>query len=158
MIDLKKGVVELLSGEDEVDVNLKAYIHLSALFIPSFLKQKEAAIINISSGLEFIPLALFPVYCATKAAIHSFSLSLRHQLKDTSVRVFEVIPPTTDTELDHGSREKRDMERGIPATEVAKAAMDGLEKDIYEIPVGQAANLRLGSRTNPDELFNRMNH
>jgi uncharacterized oxidoreductase len=88
MIDLKKGINELSAGEDEIEVNLKACVHLSALFIPSFLKKKEAAIINVSSGLCFVPIAIMPVYCATKAAIHSFTLSLRHQLRDTSVKVF----------------------------------------------------------------------
>lgn len=107
MIDLKKGTQDLLDGEDEIEVNLKAYIHLSAYFIPLFLKRKEAAIVNISSGLAFIPIAIMPVYCATKAAVHSFSLSLRHQLKNTPIKVFEIIPPTVDTELDRGAREEK---------------------------------------------------
>ena len=158
MIDLKKGTDDLFDGEDEIEVNLKACIHLSAYFIPIFMKQKEAAIINVSSGLGFIPIAIMPVYCATKAALHSFTLSLRHQLKNTSVKVFEVIPPTVDTELDKGARAKRGQtDRGIPPIEVAKATIDGLEKDEYEIAVGMAQNLRMGARNNPDQLFQNMN-
>jgi uncharacterized oxidoreductase len=158
MIDFKKGAEELFAGEDEIEINFRTYVHLSAYFIPLLMKQKEAAIMNISSGLGFIPLAIMPVYCATKAAIHSFSLSLRHQLKNTPVRVFEIIPPTTDTELDKGTRAKRGMEnRGIPPAEVAKAALEALEKDEYEVAVGMANNLRAGSRNNFEQIFQNMN-
>ena len=107
VIDFKKGTEELFDGEDEIEINLKAYVHLSAYFIPLFLERKEAAIINISSGLGFVPIAIMPVYSATKAAIHSFSMSLRYQLRNTPIRVFEVIPPTVNTDLDKGARERR---------------------------------------------------
>ena len=158
MIDLRKGINELSAGEDEIEVNLKACVHLSALFIPSFLKKKEAAIINVSSGLCFVPIAIMPVYCATKAAIHSFTLSLRYQLRDTSVKVFEVIPPTVDTELDKGVRAQRGQEdRGIPPVEVAKATLKAVENDQYEVPIGMAENLRTGARTNPEQVFQNMN-
>jgi uncharacterized oxidoreductase len=158
MIDLKKGTQDLFKGEDEIEVNLKAYIHLSAYFIPLFLEKKEAAIVNVSSALGFIPLAAMPVYCATKAAIHSFTVSLRHQLKNTNVKVFEVIPPMVDTELDKGARERRGQtERGILPSEVAKATIEGLEKNEYEIAVGMAQNLRMGARSNPEKIFQDMN-
>jgi uncharacterized oxidoreductase len=158
MIDFRQGPSELINGEDEVGINLVAPIRLSAYFIPQLANQKEAAIINVSSGLGFIPLSIMPVYCATKAALHSFSLSLRHQLRSTAIKVFEVIPPTTDTELDHGARGKRGQtDRGIPPEEVAQATLNGLEKDLYEIAVGQAEGLRRGARENPDEIFQNMN-
>jgi len=158
MIDLKKGINELSAGEDEIEVNLKAYVHLSALFIPLFLKKEEAAIINVSSGLCFVPIAIMPVYCATKAAIHSFTQSLRHQLSDTSIRVFEVIPPTVDTELDKGARaQRRQEDRGIPPVEVAKATLKALENDQYEVTIGMAENLRMGATTNPEQIFQNIN-
>ena len=158
MIDLKKGINELSAGEDEIEVNLKAYVHLSALFIPLFLKKEEAAIINVSSGLCFVPIAMMPVYCATKAAIHSFTQSLRHQLRDTSIRVFEVIPPTVDTELDKGARTRRRQEdRGIPPVEVAKATLKALENNQYEVTIGMAENLRMGAMTNPEQVFQNIN-
>ena len=122
------------------------------------MKQKESAIINVSSGLGFVPLAICPVYCATKAAVHSFCISLRHQLKNTSIKVFEIIPPIVDTELDKGARDKRGQEdRGIPPSEVAVAALKGIEKDEFEIAVGMAQNLRKGARANPEQTFNNMN-
>jgi uncharacterized oxidoreductase len=84
-VDFTKGESDLLDGEDEIQVNLSATIHLSAMFIQQLMKFKESAIINISSGLGFVPLTIVPIYCATKAAIHSFSWSLRHQLRKTNI-------------------------------------------------------------------------
>jgi uncharacterized oxidoreductase len=158
MVNLRKGTRDLFNGEDEIEINLTAPINLSAYFIPSFLKQKEAAIINISSGLGFVPIAAMPVYCATKSAIHSFSLSLRHQLRDTSIKVFEIIPPIVDTELDKGARGERGQEdRGIPPLKVAQATLKALENDEYEIAIGMAENLRTGARKNPDQAFQNIN-
>jgi uncharacterized oxidoreductase len=159
MIDFKKGIDKLARHENEVDINFTSTIQLSAYFIPLFMQRKESAIINISSGLAFIPLAMMPVYCATKAAVHSFSVSLRHQLKNTPVKVFEVIPPTVDTELDKGTRAQRNMAyRGIPPSDVAVATMKALASDEYECAVEQAKNLMEASRFNFAEQFGRMNH
>jgi len=158
MIDFKKGTYDLVNGEDEIEINLMAYIYLSAYFIPLLLKRKEAAIINVSSGLAFIPLAAVPVYSATKAAIHSFSLSLRHQLRDSSIRVFEIIPPIVDTELDRGAREERKQEdRGIPPFEVTKVVLKALENNEYEVAIGMAQYLRDGSRNSPEQTFKNVN-
>jgi len=97
-IDFRTGR-NLPQVDAELSTNLAGPIHLSALLIPLLRKQKHSAIVNISSGLAFTPLAAVPVYCATKAAIHAFTLSLRHQLRNTSVRVFEAAPPIVRTEL-----------------------------------------------------------
>jgi uncharacterized oxidoreductase len=157
-IDFTKGTDEILSGEDEIQTNFSAPVQLSALFIPHLMKQEYAAIVNVSSGLGFIPLTIVPVYCATKAALHSYSVSLRHQLRNTKVKVFEVIPPTVDTELDRGARERRRQEyRGIPAADVAEATLAGLLKNEDEITVGQAQGLRAGTRQEADQIFQRMN-
>jgi len=157
-IDFKKGAVDLMSGENEIEINLQAPIHLSALFIPHLMKQKEAAIVNISSGLAFVPIAIMPLYCATKAAIHSFSLSLRHQLKGTSIKVFEIIPPTTDTGLDRGARDKRGQtDRGVKPEVVAASAIGAMEKDNYEVAIGQAQFLMDSSRKEPERTFQMIN-
>ncbi|WP_140000054.1 SDR family oxidoreductase [Paenibacillus paridis] len=84
---------------NEIATNLDAPIHLSMLFASFFAGQKEAAILNVTSGLAFTPFAIAPIYSATKAALHSFSMSLRHQLSDTSVEVIEVAPPAVNTDL-----------------------------------------------------------
>jgi uncharacterized oxidoreductase len=80
---------------------------------------------------------------------------MRYQLKDTSIKVFEIIPPTVDTELDKG---RRTSYRGINHSEVAKATLIAVEKDDFEVAVGEAENLRSGSRNNFEQFFSRMNH
>jgi len=154
-IDLKKGTTKLFAGEDEIQTNLAAPIHLSAYFALLLAKKKNAAIINVSSGLGFVPIAAMPVYCATKAGVHSFTVSLRHQLKDTSVKVFEIVPPAVDTELGGGSASEE--YKGIPASEVAAATMKALAKDKYEIIVGEARNLVSGSKKNFAKAFGELN-
>jgi uncharacterized oxidoreductase len=155
-IDLTKGTSDISKSEDEIDINFKAQVYLSALFIPILSKQKEAAIVNVSSGLGFVPLAMFPIYCATKAAIHSFSLSLRQQLRDTSVKLFEVIPPTVyDTELKGKPIEK--SEWSISSAEMADAVLNGLKKDEYEIASGGSKSWISASRGDLDQAFKRIN-
>ena len=157
-IDIRKGAADLLRGEDEVQVNLIAPIHLAACFAPLLMAKKHAAIINVSSGLAFVPIAAMPVYCATKAGIHMFTVSLRHQLKGTSVKVFEIVPPMVDTEL--GKRPTRHSESGyggIPPSEVAIETMRALENDEYEIVVGKAKGLVEGSRKAFERRFQELN-
>ena len=104
-IDLKKGI-KSLEGENEIKINLEATIYLSTLFIPFLNSKKEAAIVNISSGLAITPLAAVPIYCATKAGVHTFTKCLRSQLSDTSIEVFEVLPPIVISELNMEHRKK----------------------------------------------------
>jgi uncharacterized oxidoreductase len=164
VIDFKRGLADLdrhreVDEEDEIEINFRAYVQMAAAFVPDLIKQKEAAIVNVSSGLGFIPLTIMPVYCATKAAIHSFSLSLRHQLSDTPIKVFEIIPPTVDTELDKGARASRgQQDRGIAPGLVAKEALPRMEKDDYEIAIGRAGNIRAASGIDFDRIFANMNH
>jgi uncharacterized oxidoreductase len=83
----------VVDAEAIVTTNLLGPIRLTAALLPHLLKQSRAAIMTVSSGLAFVPLSMTPTYCATKAAIHSYTQSLRYQLKDTSVQVLELIPP-----------------------------------------------------------------
>jgi uncharacterized oxidoreductase len=144
--------------QKEIDTNLTAYIHFCALFSQHLQQKKEAAIINISSGLAFIPITAVPVYCATKAAIHIFSVALRHQLKNTPVKVFEIAPPTVDSHLNEEGREKRGMrDRGIKPEEFAKPAIEAIQNDQFEACIGQAENLYNASKQNFEAVFERMN-
>jgi uncharacterized oxidoreductase len=152
-IDFRKGETEYLNGDSETDINLEATFHLTALFTPHLMKQTESAIINVSSGLGIVPLVIVPVYSATKAALHSFSISLRKQLANTSVKVFEILPPIVDTDLDSGARDKRGQtDKGISAEKVAIESVKAIANDKLEIPIGIVKVLRIGSRINP-KLF-----
>ena len=94
-------------AEAVIATNLLGPIRLTSALLPLLLTQPQAAILTISSGLAFVPLSLSPTYCATKSAIHSYTQSLRYQLKDTAVQVIELIPPYVQTELT-GARQAND--------------------------------------------------
>lgn len=143
LADMTKPV-DLSRVNLEVETNFIAPLHLASLFVPHFSgKQSGAAIVNISSGLAFVPLAFMPVYCATKAAIHSLTLSLRYQLRHTAIRVFEIAPPAVDTELGSDRRaDKTQSHGGMPVDEFIKAALEALANDTLEAPVGTAINSR----------------
>ncbi len=151
--DLTKPV-DLAPVRNEVETNFIAPLHLASLFAGHLKTKKDAAIINISSGLAFVPIAFMPVYCATKAAIHSLTLSLRHQLRNTSIKVFEIAPPSVDTELGYHHREdKTQSHGGIPIHEFLAEAMEAIKADLYEAPIGQAKGLRAKG----EDLFGVMN-
>ena len=129
-IDLKKGYDELKSGEDEIAINFVATVELIALFIGHLMKRPSAAIINVSSGLGFMPMPNTPIYSATKAAIHTYSVVLRQQLKDTSVRVIEIVPPMVDTDLNKEGRNAAHIKfRGVSIAEYIPTNIKGLEND-----------------------------
>jgi uncharacterized oxidoreductase len=139
--------------QEEIAINFEAPVHLSALFIPHLRQQARPAIVNVTSGLSFTPLARAPIYCATKAAMHSFTLSLRHQLKDTPIRVVELIPPAVDTDL--GGPGLHTF--GVKIEEFMNAAMPRLEAGDLEVTYGFAAQASRGSRAELDAMFERMN-
>jgi uncharacterized oxidoreductase len=85
--------------EQTLATNLLGPMRLTEALLPHLLKQPSAAIVIVTSGLAFVPAALYPTYSATKAALHSYSQSLRFQLRNTSVRVIEIVPPYVQTEL-----------------------------------------------------------
>lgn len=141
MIDFKKGTEDLIrhrtaDGEDEIDINFSSLVYMTALFTPHLMKQKEAAIINVSSGLIFHPMPALPIYCATKAAVHMLTILLRQQLEGTSVKVFELILPMVDTNLDKGARKARGQTYfGITADELVHPTLKAFGADEYEIRV-----------------------
>lgn len=100
---------DLADAEAIVATNLLGPIRLTAALLPLLQQQPRATIVNVSSGLAFVPLALTPTYCATKAAIHSYTESLRYQLRGTRVEVLELIPPYVATHLMSGADDPRAM-------------------------------------------------
>ncbi len=140
----------------EIAINFDAPIHLSILFIPLLLKNAEKGprIMNVSSGLAFVPIAQAPVYCATKAAIHSFTLSLRKQLSDTPIRVIEIIPPAVQTDLGGAGGHAF----GAPLDEYADATFAHIQEGVLdEIPFGFSAKTSNASRAELDAIFANLN-
>lgn len=153
LTDLTKPV-DLNRVNSEIATNLVAPIHLTSLFTQHLFTKKDAAIINISSGLAFVPIAFMPVYCATKAAIHSITLSLRHQLRNTAVKVFEIAPPAVDTELGSDRRaDKTQTHGGMPVADFLAEAMEAIKNDKLMAPIAMAKN----SYENREALFEVMN-
>lgn len=108
------------TAEATIATNLLGPIRLTAALLPHLLKQPHAAVINVSSGLAFVPKAATATYSATKAAIHSYTESLRHQLGGTSVEVVELVPPGVQTDLMPGHAQNPRM---MPLDEFIDEAM-----------------------------------
>ena len=144
---------------EEISANLLGVIRVTAAFLPCLRKQKSATIVNVTSGIGFVPIARTPIYCATKAAVHSFSLSLRHQLKDSPVKVVELIPPLVDTKL--GGFSKRaggGIPTPMPLDTFIAATMEGLAGNADEVAIGDAKNLTGASGLETvKKIFARMN-
>ena len=146
-IDLTKGYDALKSGEDEIEINFVATVELTALFIDHLMKRPAAAIVNVSSGLGFVPMVNTPIYSATKAAIHTYSLVLRQQLKDTPIRVVEIVPPMVDTDLNKAGRDSAHLRfRGISISEYIPTVMKGLENDADMVFHGDGEEIMTQSR------------
>ena len=137
----------------EIAINLEAPVHLSMLLVPHLLGRERPAIVNVSSGLAFVPLAAVPIYCATKAAIHSFTVSLRRQLADGPIAVVEVIPPALNTDL--GGKGVHDF--APPVDPFADAAFAALAAGRTEITYGFSEESSRASREEREEIFERMN-
>jgi uncharacterized oxidoreductase len=135
----------------EIEINLGGPIHLSMLLVPYLMHQDTPRIVNVSSALGFAPLTPMPIYCATKAALHSFSQSLRYQLRDTPIKVIEVVPPAVKTHLGGSHAFGEDLDA------FADAIIKQLWADVPEASFAQANALIRASRGELDERFESMN-
>ena len=145
-------------AEATITTNLLGTIRLTTALLPHFLSRPEATIITISSGLAFVPLAMTPTYCATKAAIHSYSQSLRYQLKDSNIRVVEIAPPYVQSEL-MGVRQASDP-MAMPLNDYIAETLAILEAnpDATEVLVDRVRPQRFAeARGEYDAFFNAHN-
>lgn len=140
-------------SQKEITINFEAPLHLSHLFLEHLSEVKNAAIMNVSSGLAFVPMTISPVYCATKAGLHSFTQSLRHQTTKLGIKVFEIIPPAVDTELGGAGIHIS----GVSVQEFTASVKEQLIADNEEIAYGFASNTNKASREELDVIFKRMN-
>src|SRR6185437_5171753 len=131
----------------EVNINLSGVIRMTSAFI-DILTVNKGTVINVSSALAFVPLPSAPIYCAAKAAVHSYTQSLRFQLEGTGVEVIEVMPPAVKTDL------TADLPEGslklITTDDLVKQSFAALKAGVQEIRPGQAKQLAFLRRLAPD--------
>lgn len=136
---------DLADAEAIVATNLLSPIRLTAALLPLLQKQPYSTIMTVSSGLAFVPLATTPTYCATKAAIHSYTQSLRYQLKATATEVLELIPPYVATDLMSGASDPRAMPLDKFITEVMEILR--IQPAASEICVENVKRLRFAAES-----------
>lgn len=147
---------DLNDAEAIVATNLLGPIRLTAALLPLLQKQPRSTIMNISSGLAFVPLALTPTYCATKAAIHSYTQSLRYQLRASTTEVLELVPPYVATNLMNGASDPRAM----PLDKFIAEVMEILKTQpaVAEICVEKVKPLRFAAESGHyDSVFQGLN-
>jgi len=140
---------ELLRSEVEVDCI--APILLATQLLPHMKQQPSAAIVDVTTALVFAPNAAFPFYAVSKAGLRAFTQCLRFQLKDSHIKVFEVIPPMVDTALSKSNGSK------IAPKQVASETLKGIERDWFEIKVGRSKSLAMLSRISPSFAYSVIN-
>jgi uncharacterized oxidoreductase len=156
--NLKSPQNGLAESEATITTNLLGPIRLTAALLPHLQKQARATVMNVSSGLAFVPMAMTPTYCATKAAIHSYTQSLRYQLRETSVQVVELIPPYVQTELT-GVRQANDP-NAMPLGEFIAETINILKSspDATEVCVERVKPLRFAESSGGyDAFFKKFN-
>jgi uncharacterized oxidoreductase len=150
--DLSKPVDDALIVST-LTTNLMGPIRLTGALVEHLQQQSDATIINVSSVLGFVPLAIAGVYSSTKAAIHSYTQSLRYKLKDTSVRVVEIAPPWVQTDLLNSNDEPRAM----PLAPFIEQTMRELGTDADEAVVEVARPLRNNAGPNEAAFVTQFN-
>lgn len=153
LCDFVNGAEGSVAIEEEVQINLLAPLKLTSMLLPLLQRQAAAAVVIVSSGLAYVPVSRATVYCATKAALHSFSHTLRHRLRKTGVRVFELLPPLVDTDLSRTLHMPK-----MRAERVAATLLKGLKREHYEVRVGMVKPLYMASQFLPlfaERMLNR---
>jgi len=152
--DASLGLEELTR---EIQTNVMGPVWMIQQFLPLLKRQEHAAIVNVSSGLAFVPMPFKPIYCATKAAVHSYTQSLRVQLEPTGVKVFELAPPATAGTEFNADTDAHQLNASfmMDLSKMVRVAIRGLAKDKREILPGASPMLKLMGRVAPS--FTLMN-
>lgn len=141
----------------EIDINLNGTMRMVQRFLPLLMRQKDGLIVNVSSGLAFVPFPISPAYSAAKAGVHAYTRCLRVQLKDTRVKVVELAPPLTETPLYQAEFARRmNGQRGMPVDVLVRKAIASIEAGRTEIRPGQSNLLKIASRVAPGLIFREM--
>jgi len=150
---LDTGVNVFEKASQEIFTNYLSVVRLNDLLLPLLLDKKESAIVNVSSIVVFAPGKNLPGYSASKAALHAYTKTLRITYRDTSLKVFELMPPLVNTEF---SKEIGGA-NGISPTVVAEDLLEALATDKYEIHVGNTADMYKLYLTSPEAALEKTN-
>ncbi len=141
----------------EIGINVEGPMRMVQQFLPDLRRNRDALIVNVSSGLAFIPFRIAPVYSASKAAIHAYTICLRAQLAGTGVRVVELAPPATETPLFHGELDAAPAgPKEMKVDVLVRHAIAGIEAGRTEIRPGLAQVLKIASRVAPGLMFRQL--
>jgi uncharacterized oxidoreductase len=151
---LAEGANAYDKATEEIQTNYLSIIRLTEKLLPALKASKEAAIVNVTSIVAFVPGINLPTYAASKGALHSYTRALRYTLAlTTGIKVFELMPPLVNTEFSAGVGGIN----GIPPLEVAEGLIVGFEKDEYELHIGKTADIYKLYLHSPQEALNTLN-
>jgi uncharacterized oxidoreductase len=156
----KISLVSERSMEDltrEVRINLEGPMHMVHQFLPDLLQRQEALIVNVTSGLAYVPFKIAPVYSAAKAGLRAYTACLRAQLAATSVKVVDLAPPGTETPLFRGEfASEMANQKGMPVVELVSRMIRGIEAGHADVRPGISRVLWLASRVAPTVMFRQL--
>jgi len=153
LIDLQDKTMDLENINREIATNLSGSVQMVHQFLPHLTTKKSAAIVNVSSGIAFMPYSSAPIYSASKAGVRAYTQALRLQLEDTSIRVFEMIPPGVNTNLQNDWLVAPDPNMMMSVDKMVNVAIEGLLNDKKELKPFLISVIKLASRIMPDFLL-----
>ena len=158
LIDAGNEENDLQKLLQEIDINYNSPIRLLHYFLPQLKQSENAILINVSSGLAYVPFSQAPVYSGTKSALHFWTQAIRPQLKPHHIKVVELLPPVVDTPLAHKADIAEDDNlKPMPTQKLAELFWKDFIKGKEEITPGMSSNLRLMSRLAPKFIFKQLN-
>jgi uncharacterized oxidoreductase len=158
LVDSGNESNDLHKQMEEIEINYNSPIRVLHYFLPLLKKSKNAVLVNVSSGLAYVPFAQAPVYSGTKSALHFWTLGIRPQLKPYDIKVIELLPPVVDTPLAHGADIAEDDNlKPMPPEKLANLFWKGYSKGAEEITPGISSALKIMSRLAPKFIFKQLN-
>jgi uncharacterized oxidoreductase len=158
LVDAGNDKNDLQKQMQEIEINYNSPIRLLHYFLPQLKKSKSAVLVNVSSGLAYVPFAQAPTYSGTKSALHFWTKAIRPQLKPHNIKVVELLPPVVDTPLAHGADIAEDDNlKPMPPEKLADIFWKDFINRKEEITPGISKQLKLMSRLAPKFIFNQLN-
>jgi len=157
LLDALDASKDLANITREIDINLTGTIRMVHQFLPHLMRRPSAAIVNVSSAIAYMPYSSAPVYSASKAGVHAYTLALRMQLKRTSVKVFELVPPGVNTNLQNDWVLPPNPSQMMDVDKLVNVAVKGLLNDTPEIKPFLVGVIKFLSRLIPHQLM-KMGH